>query len=189
MSISSTMQERSQGSCELCTTPSNELIAISVPPKQGSAAEDCVALCPTCATAINTQDFSDVNHWRALTGSIWSEVPPVQVMSYQLLKKFPAEDWAQEALDGAFLDDALLSWANFEESGPVVHKDAYGTVLEAGDNVLLIQNLNVKGANFIAPKGTMVKKIRLVADNADQIEGKINGDTIVILAKYVKKSV
>jgi protein PhnA len=27
-----------------------------------------------------------------------------------------------------------------------------------------------------------------VPDNAEQIEGKINGDTIVILTKFVKKS-
>jgi protein PhnA len=62
-------------------------------------------------------------------------------------------------------------------------------VLETGDTVILTQNLNVKGANFIAPKGTTVRKIRLVPDNAEQIEGKIEGDTIVILTKYVRKSV
>ncbi len=61
-------------------------------------------------------------------------------------------------------------------------------VLEAGDTVLLTENLNVKGANFIAPKGTKVPKIRLVPDNAEQIEGKIEGSTIVILTKYVRKS-
>ena len=53
---------------------------------------------------------------------------------------------------------------------------------------MLTQVLNVKGANFMAPKGTIVRKIKLVADNAEQIEGKINGQTIVILTKYVRKN-
>jgi protein PhnA len=70
----------------------------------------------------------------------------------------------------------------------VIHKDAYGNVLLSGDNVVLIENLNVKGTNYIAPKGTQVKKIRLVADNAEQVEGKINSDTIVILTEFLKKA-
>jgi protein PhnA len=53
---------------------------------------------------------------------------------------------------------------------------------------VLTQGLNVKGANFMAPKGTVVRKIRLVPDNTDQIEGKVNEQTIVILTKFVRKS-
>jgi protein PhnA len=33
----------------------------------------------------------------------------------------------------------------------------------------------------------VVKNIRLVADNTEQIEGKIEGQTIVILTKYLRK--
>ncbi len=63
-----------------------------------------------------------------------------------------------------------LAWANAEDeaiANQVIHKDAYGVVLVAGDTVLLTENLNVKGTNFIAPKGTKVPKIRLVPDNAE----------------------
>ena len=35
--------------------------------------------------------------------------------------------------------------------------------------------------------GTVVKNIRIVEDNTEQIEGKIEGQTIVILTKYVRK--
>lgn len=69
-----------------------------------------------------------------------------------------------------------------------VHKDAFGNVLENGDTVVLTQALNVKGTNFTASKGTVVKKIKLVHDNPEQIEGKINEQMIVILCKYVKKN-
>ena len=35
--------------------------------------------------------------------------------------------------------------------------------------------------------GTVVKNIRLVHDNIEQIEGKVEGQTIVILTKYLRK--
>jgi protein PhnA len=35
--------------------------------------------------------------------------------------------------------------------------------------------------------GTVVKNIRLVEDNTEQIEGRIEGQVIVILTKYVRK--
>ncbi|NCW12103.1 MAG: PhnA protein, partial [Chitinophagia bacterium] len=69
-----------------------------------------------------------------------------------------------------------------------LHRDCNGQQLQNGDTVVLTQVLNVKGANFMAPKGTVVRKIRLVPDNHEQIEGKVNEQTIVILTKYVRKS-
>jgi len=60
--------------------------------------------------------------------------------------------------------------------------------LAAGDTVTLIKDLNVKGAGFTAKRGTAVRGIALVADKAEHIEGKINGQQIVILTKFVKKS-
>jgi protein PhnA len=35
--------------------------------------------------------------------------------------------------------------------------------------------------------GTVVKNIRLVEDNTEQIEGRIEGQLIVILTKYVRR--
>ena len=147
-------------------------------------------MCSNCYSKITTSNFSDANYWRFLTGSIWSETPAVQALSYKLLGKLKAEEWAAETLDSVFLEETITEWANAEdelEANKVVHKDSFGVELELGDTVILTQNLNVKGANFIAPKGTVVRKIRLVPDNAEQIEGKIEGETIVILTKYVRK--
>jgi protein PhnA len=87
------------------------------------------------------------------------------------------------------LDETVVTWAASAYQVSAKHVDSNGTVLENGDSIVLTQQLNVKGANFMAPKGTMIRKIRLVPDNAEQIEGKVNGDTIVILTKFVKKSV
>ena len=52
----------------------------------------------------------------------------------------------------------------------------------------LIKDLNVKGTTFTAKRGTSVRRISLVPDNAEHIEGKVNGQQIVILTKFVKKS-
>jgi protein PhnA len=166
-------------------------VAYAVPPKNDDSIDNQVVLCSNCAAQINADNYSDANHWRSLEGSIWSEVPAVQALSCKILGKV-AEDWAGETLASVALDESVIEWANAEAelaAGEIVHKDSFGVVLETGDTVILTQNLNVKGANFIAPKGTTVRKIRLVQDNAEQIEGKIEGDTIVILTKYVRKSV
>ena len=71
---------------------------------------------------------------------------------------------------------------------PLVHKDANGAVLANGDTVVLIKDLPVKGSSMVAKRGTAVRSIRLVRDNAEQIEGRVNDQTIVILTQFVKKS-
>lgn len=192
MSINQQLQSRCNNTCELCSSAAEDLKAYTVPPKSEDSINNQVALCNDCYNKIAASEYNNVNHWRCLTGSIWSEVPAVQTLSYKILSKLKTQDWALETLESVFLEDALIEWANAEdeiEAAKVIHKDSYGVVLETGDTVILTQNLNVKGANFIAPKGTIVRKIRLVPDNAEQIEGKIEGDTIVILTKYVRKSV
>ncbi len=191
MALNNFLQTRSNNACELCSETDNNLNEYAVPPKKNDAIANEVVLCNKCFSQIEQANYADVNHWRCLTGSIWSEVPAVQALSYKILSKLKTEDWASEALESVALDEAVINWANAEdelEAGRIIHKDAYGVLLESGDAVVLTQNLNVKGANFIAPKGTIVRKIKLVADNEEQIEGKIEGDTIVILTKFVRKS-
>jgi protein PhnA len=91
-----------------------------------------------------------------------------------------------------YLDDESLVWAQAsgdhrEREATVQHVDSNGTVLVNGDTIVLIKDLEVKGAGFTAKRGTSVRNIRLVQDNPEQIEGKINGQGIVILTQYVKK--
>ena len=67
------------------------------------------------------------------------------------------------------------------------HRDSNGAVLAQGDTVILIKDLPVKGAGFTAKRGTAVRGISLVADNAGQIEGRVEAQRIVILTEFVKK--
>lgn len=91
-----------------------------------------------------------------------------------------------------YFDEATLEWAKaraeiFTEE-ELIHKDANGVIPEAGDTVTLIQDLKVKGARLTAKRGTAVHRISLDPNNAEYIEGKVDGQHIVILTKYVKKS-
>jgi protein PhnA len=52
----------------------------------------------------------------------------------------------------------------------------------------VIKDLDVKGTSFTAKRGTAVRGISLVAGNHEQIEGRVKGQQIVILTKFVKKS-
>jgi protein PhnA len=91
-----------------------------------------------------------------------------------------------------YMDEELKTWAaaglsvNKPSDGPA-HKDSNGVTLEAGDTVVLIKDLNVKGSSMVAKRGTAVRRISLVHDNAEQIEGKVDGQQIVLLTKFVKK--
>ncbi|MEJ1402658.1 MAG: PhnA domain-containing protein, partial [Candidatus Sedimenticola sp. (ex Thyasira tokunagai)] len=162
-----------------------------VPPDSENDADKCVLICESCREQIEQPERVDANHWRCLNDSMWSQVPAVQVMAWRMLTRLSAEGWPQELLDMLYLDDEMLTWAQAESLGgddSARHLDSNGAVLEAGDTVTLIKDLNVKGANFTAKRGTAVRGISLVADNPEHIEGRVEGQRIVILTKFVKKS-
>lgn len=192
MTTEQTLHERSNSKCELCITTEN-LTVYEVPPESQGKADDSLLLCKTCREQIENPDKTDANHWRCLNDSMWSQTPAVQVMAWRMLSRLKAEGWPQDLLDMLYLDDELLTWAQAsgesESAGDEIkHVDSNGVPLEAGDTVTLIKDLNVKGANFTAKRGTAVRGISLVADNAEHIEGKVEGQQIVILTKFVKKS-
>lgn len=68
----------------------------------------------------------------------------------------------------------------------LIVKDCNGNVLTDGDSVIINKTLKVKGLNGDIKQGTTVKNIRLTED-ADAIEGKVNGSVVVIKTMYVKK--
>ena len=192
MTIEKQLHTRSESKCELCTS-SEDLGVYEVPPNTDADADQCVLLCATCREQIENPDKIDVNHWRCLNDSMWSQVLAVQVMAWRMLTRLRAEGWPQDLLDMLYLDGDLLAWAQATGEGQddgdaVKHMDSNGALLEVGDTVTLIKDLNVKGAGFTAKRGTAVRGISLVADNSEHIEGKVSGQQIVILTKFVKKS-
>jgi protein PhnA len=193
MTIEERVRERSGNECELCSNV-NDLSFFEVQPTAGSSGT--ILICGKCREEINTSSNLDANHWRCLNTSMWNTEQAVQVMVWRLLTKLQKQGngWAQDLLDQLYLDDETLAWAKTgNEDKPaeleaVVHKDSNGNVLASGDTVVLIKDLDVKGGGFTAKRGTAVRGISLVENNASQIEGKVNGQQIVILTQYVKKS-
>ena len=185
MSIPTALAERAESKCELCSSTDN-LQAYTVSPKSGEEIDEQIAACTNCIGQIDAPDTIDPNHWRCLNDSMWSPIPAVQVTVYRMLKKLNTTDWAGDLINMMYMDDATKEWAE-SASEVVVHKDSNGHILQAGDTVVLIKDLKVKGANFTAKRGTAVRRISLVADNAGHIEGKVEGQRIVILTQYVKK--
>lgn len=183
------LKERSNNSCELCKALDN-LQVYAVPPKEGISAEECAYLCATCIEQIEDPEKTNENHWRILGDTMWSEFPAVQVLAYRMLNRLKEKGWPMNLLDMLYLDDDTKAWADslVQTVNALVHKDSNGNVLQDGDTVTLIKDLNVKGAGFTAKRGTAVRNIRLDKDNADHIEGKVDGQHIVILTKFVKKN-
>ena len=70
----------------------------------------------------------------------------------------------------------------------IIHRDSNGGFLASGDTVTLIKDLPVKGGGFTAKRGTSVRGISLVEDNERHIEGRVNGQKIIILTEFTKKS-
>ncbi len=189
--MESELQARSQGNCELCGS-SAQVTVHQVQPEQHGGADEALMICQTCLSQYEQPETVDVNHWRCLNDSMWSQVPAVQVMAWRMLNRLRGEGWPQDLLDILYLDDAMLAWAKATESqeeatSTVEHRDSNGVVLENGDTVTLVKDLNVKGGGFTAKRGTAVRGIRLVADNPEHIEGRVNGQLIVILTQFVKK--
>jgi len=190
MSIEEELRARSGSICELCGATEN-LAAYEVTPSDGSA-EQSILVCNTCREQIDDPEKVDANHWRCLNDSMWSQVPAVQVVAYRMLNRLRGEGWPQDLLDMMYLEDDVRAWAEAgmesADADTAKHLDCHGAVLEAGDSVTLIKDLDVKGSSITAKRGTAVRNIRLVADNPEQIEGRVEGQQIVILTKFVKKS-
>ncbi|MEC4050136.1 PhnA domain-containing protein [Flavobacterium sp. SUN046] len=182
------LKDRSGSVCELCGSDEN-LAVYHVPPTSKALPEDSILACKTCIDQIENPETTDANHWRCLSDSMWNENLPVQIVSWRMLARLKQHD----LLDMMYLDEDALAWAGAtgeadDDEGKIVHKDSNGNVLLDGDSVVLIKDLDVKGATFTAKRGAAVHNIKLVWDDANLIEGRVENQNIYILTQYVKKT-
>lgn len=182
------LKDRSGSKCEISGSEEN-LVVYVVAPKTEATPDNCVLLTKTLRDQIEHPEMTNANDWRGLSDSMWNENLPVQIVSWRMLARLKNND----LLEMMYLDEEALEWAKAtgedqDDEGKIVHKDSNGNILLDGDSVVLIKDLDVKGANFTAKRGAPVHNIKLVFDNADQIEGRVEGQHIVILTQYVKKT-
>lgn len=193
MSILSELQLRSENKCELCASQT-DVRPYQIEPVYTGGIDEHIHACGTCISQIEDSDITDSNHWRCLNESMWSEYDAVKVIAWRMLNRLKNEGWPQDLLDMLYLEEDVLKWAQatgegLSEDEKIIHKDCNGALLTAGDTVTLTKDLDVKGGgNFTAKRGAAVRNISLVHDNAEHIEGRVNGIHIVILTKFVKKS-
>jgi|SRR5690606_23452047 len=190
MSLETELKDRSDNKCELCGREEN-LGIYQVPNSPGNVDESSILICETCKEQIEDPEKVDPNHWRCLNDSMWSTVPAVQVMAWRMLNRLKAEGWPQDLLDMMYLDEETSAWAKTggaeEKENNIVHRDSNGVILEAGDSVVLIKDLKVKGSSMVAKQGTAVRRISLDHENEKYIEGRVDGQQIVIITDFVKK--
>lgn len=179
--------KRSKGLCEVCGTEASAIYTVA--PKDTKDINGNVHLCSNCNDQLTGEKDIDANHWRCLNDAMWSEVDAVKVIAYRMLNQLKGEGWPVDLIEMMYLEDDVLSWAKegVEDEDAVKHVDSNGVLLENGDAVVLIKDLKVKGGGFTAKRGTAVRNIKLVQDNPEHIEGKVEGQSIVILTQYVKK--
>ncbi|QDO93655.1 PhnA protein [Formosa sediminum] len=191
MSVLQMLQERSNSTCEFCGSK-DQLKQYIIPPSLNENVDNSVLACNTCLDQIEGHTDMDVNHWRCLNDSMWNEHVAVQITSWRMLQRLREEGWPKDLIDMMYLDDEAMALARAtgeheDESAKIIHRDVNGIVLETGDAVVLVKDLKVKGSSMVAKQGTAVRNIRLDHENAEYIEGKVDGQQIVIITKYVKK--
>ncbi|MEA1955652.1 MAG: PhnA domain-containing protein [Campylobacterota bacterium] len=183
MSIEKELVKRSGGVCELCGSE-DSLSVLEVSPSDATA-DKSIFVCANCKTQIESGEL-DETHFNCLNDSMWSEIPAVAVMSYRLLHILGRQD----LVDMMYMEEDVKAWADagLPDENALVYKDANGVTLQAGDTVVITKDLDVKGTGFTAKRGTAVRNIGLVPNDAQHIEGRVNGVKIHILTKYLKKS-
>lgn len=166
--------------CALCAADA----PLTSYPVSGGPEGAGVEICDTCLAAID--GAGEAGHWRCLSSAMWSEDTATQVLAARLLNQLSDHGWARDLSEQLWLDDDTRAWVE-NVAAASQHKDSNGVPLAQGDTVVLIKDLPVKGAGFTAKRGTAVRGISLVADNPAHIEGRVEGQRIVILTEFVKK--
>ncbi len=180
--IDQALLDRSGSKCELCGSE-NDLCEYIVEPK-----DEKILVCATCNEQLQDNSKLDETHMYCLSDAMWSEVDAVKVVSFRIFSIMKNQDM----LDMMYLEDDLKQWAEAglpdePDEDALVYRDANGVILNAGDTVVIIKDLPVKGAGFTAKQGVAVRNIGLVPGDETHIEGRVNGVKIHLKTCFLKK--
>ena len=88
MSLELDLQKRSGNACELCTSVDRLAIYEVKPTLTGGGGVDgSILACDLCIQQIENPETTDVNHWRCLNDSMWSEFRAVKVIAWRILSR------------------------------------------------------------------------------------------------------
>ena len=96
------------------------------------------------------------------------------------------DEYVYDEASGEWLPASELA-ARQAAEGAVEVRDSVGNLLQDGDQVTLIKDLDVKGAGQTLKRGTLIKSIRLTGDS-QEIDCKSEGiKGLVLRAEFVRK--
>lgn len=96
------------------------------------------------------------------------------------------DEYVYDEVSGEWLPASELA-ARLAQADAVQVRDAVGNLLQDGDQVTLIKDLEVKGAGQTLKRGTLIKSIRLTGD-PQEIDCKYEGiKGLVLRAEFVRK--
>jgi len=170
--------------CELCA--SEEGVSIVELPVSDGSEEQSVYICSNCHGQIESDELNEI-HFNCLNDAMWSETPAVKIMSYILWNRLGRQDM----IEMMYLEEDELKLAQqavSAEENKLVYKDANGVELKSGDSIVILKDLDVKGAGFTAKRGTTVTRISLAPGDASHVEGRVNGTKIFIKTEFIKKA-
>lgn len=185
--IEKILRNRCGSICEISGV-ADDLVVYLVEPKTHISPENCILISKKLKNQITNPETTNPNDWHGLTDSMWNENAAVQVVSWRMLARLKNTN----LLEMMYLNDETLQWAKatqeLEDENKIIHKDSNGIILNEGDSVVLIKDLDVKGANFTAKRGAAIHNIKLVWNDPKLIEGRVENQMIYILTQFVKKT-
>jgi len=107
------LARRAKSKCELSAASAVALHIYEIPPTPNEPElSRCLMLCEDVIDQIKQPSQIKPEQWRNLGELIWSETPAVQIMACRILTYIAQyENWAQDILDEAYLDEELLEQA------------------------------------------------------------------------------
>jgi protein PhnA len=129
MSLERELMKRSGGKCELSGVTEDLKVYQILPTRKGGI-DESVLLHTTLIDQIDNPEKMDLNFWRFLNDSMWSEHLPVQIISWRMLSRLGN----LELVEQMYLNEDNLAWAKASGEGEVdenkiIHRDSNGVIL------------------------------------------------------------
>ncbi|BDS05804.1 hypothetical protein NT6N_08440 [Oceaniferula spumae] len=107
------LARRAKSKCELSGASGVPLVIYEIPPAPAEPDFNrCLMVSEDVLDQINKPNKIIPDQWRRLGELIWSDIPAVQIMAVRLLSHIAKqENWAQDIIDDAHLDFAVLEQA------------------------------------------------------------------------------
>ena len=102
------LSRRAGHACELCGESGSLKVVEVEPVLEEADGERALMACDRCADLLGGGRL-EARSLRFLEMAIWNEVLPVQLTAVRLVRRLAEEgvDWARDALDGLYLDEAV----------------------------------------------------------------------------------